>query len=330
MDRVFDEHRPEVVFHAAALKHLPLLERYPDEALKSNVIGTRNVLEAANRVGARHFINISTDKAANPTSALGHSKRLAEQLTAWFALNGVGENYISVRFGNVLGSRGSVLHSFGAQIERGGPVTVTDAEATRYFMTIPEACQLVIQAGAIGRPGEALVLDMGQRVKIVDVARHMIAMSGRSIDIVFTGLRGGEKLHEQTLGSGESDERPAHPLISHVAVPPLRPDLIDEQPWAIAARTPVPCVRLSGGELTWPASCSRPPTSASWSRSTCRARSPRAGSPRPALISRPSKPRWLAASAWRTGWRSARVRPHCTWACSHSGSNRATWFSPRR
>jgi FlaA1/EpsC-like NDP-sugar epimerase len=236
LGRIFAEHRPEVVFHAAALKHLPLLERYPDEAFKSNVIGTRNVLEAANRVGTRHFINISTDKAANPASALGHSKRLAERLTAWFAFNGVGEKYISVRFGNVLGSRGSVLHSFGAQIERGGPVTVTDPEVTRYFMTIPEACQLVIQAGAIGRPGEALVLDMGQRVKIVDVARHMIAMSGRAVDVVYTGLRGGEKLHEETLGAGELDVRPSHPLISHVAVPPLRPDLVDEQPWAIAAR----------------------------------------------------------------------------------------------
>lgn len=232
---VFERYRPEVVFHAAALKHLPLLERHPLEALKSNVIGTRNVLDAANNVAVRHFVNISTDKAANPTSALGHSKRLAEQLTAWFAHRGDGAKYISVRFGNVLGSRGSVLHAFAAQIERGGPVTVTDPEVTRFFMTIPEACQLVIQAGAIGRAGEALVLDMGEPVKIVDVARRMITMSGKVVEIVFTGLRNGEKVHEELLGDGEHGERPLHPLISHVVVPPLDPGLVEAHPWSRSA-----------------------------------------------------------------------------------------------
>ncbi|MGI8761834.1 MAG: polysaccharide biosynthesis protein [Jatrophihabitantaceae bacterium] len=228
---VFVEHQPHVVFHAAALKHLTLLERYPGEALKSNVFGTLNVLEAAASVGVEHFVNISTDKAANPTSALGHSKRLAEHLTAWFAQHDACGKYLSVRFGNVLGSRGSVLHSFAAQIEDGGPVTVTDPEVTRFFMTIPEACQLVIQAGAIGRGGEALVLDMGEPVKIVDVANRMIAMSGKDVEVVFTGLREGEKLHEELLGDGEAGIRPLHPMISHVVVPPIDPARIESQPW---------------------------------------------------------------------------------------------------
>jgi FlaA1/EpsC-like NDP-sugar epimerase len=232
---VFVQHQPDVVFHAAALKHLPLLERHPREALKTNVIGTLNVLEAAAHVGVRHFVNISTDKAANPTSALGHSKRLAEQLTSWFSQTVSEGTYLSVRFGNVLGSRGSVLHSFAAQIERGGPVTVTDPEVTRFFMTIPEACQLVIQAGAIGRPGEALVLDMGEPVKVLDVARRMIALAGKPVDVVFTGLRPGEKLNEELLGDGELGQRPLHPLISHVGVPALAPEEIASTPWAQAA-----------------------------------------------------------------------------------------------
>jgi FlaA1/EpsC-like NDP-sugar epimerase len=232
---VFLEHEPQVVFHAAALKHLTLLERYPREALKSNVIGTLNVLEAAAKVGVEHFVNISTDKAANPTSALGHSKRLAERLTSWFSECTPNGKYLSVRFGNVLGSRGSVLHAFTAQIEGGGPVTVTDPEVTRFFMTIPEACQLVIQAGAIGRGGEALVLDMGERVNIADMARRMIAMSGKAVDIVFTGLRDGEKMHEDLLGDGEHGERPLHHMISHVMVPSLDPHDLDTQPWIRAA-----------------------------------------------------------------------------------------------
>lgn len=227
----FDRHCPEVVFHAAALKHLPLLERYPREAWKSNVLGTLNVLQAAKNSGVNTFVNISTDKAANPISALGHSKRLAEQLTSWFS-HRVDGTYLSVRFGNVLGSRGSVLHAFHAQIEAGDAVTVTDPDVTRFFMTIPEACQLVIQAGAIGRAGEALVLDMGQPVRILDVARRMIEWSGKPLDVVFTGLRPGEKLHEELLGHDELDARPFHPLVSHVAVPGVAPASLDEQPWA--------------------------------------------------------------------------------------------------
>lgn len=236
LHEVFSKHRPQVVFHAAALKHLTLLERFPTEALKSNVTGTLNVLTAAAGVGVEYFVNISTDKAANPTSALGHSKRLAERLTSWFSEQGEGAKYLSVRFGNVLGSRGSVLHAFEAQIESGGPVTVTDPDVTRFFMTIAESCQLVIQAGAIGRPGEALVLDMGDPVRVVDVAKRMIAMSGRPIEIVFTGLRHGEKLHEELLNDGEIDARPLHPLISHVSVLSLDPSLVYRQAWSRAVQ----------------------------------------------------------------------------------------------
>ncbi len=215
---VFTEQQPDVVFHAAALKHLPLLEMHPSEALKTNVYGTANVIEAARAAGVHRFVNISTDKAADPTSVLGYTKRIAEQLTADAAHTSAG-TYLSVRFGNVLGSRGSVLTAFRAQVEAGGPVTVTDPEVTRYFMTVEEAVQLVIQAGAAGGDGEALVLDMGQPVKIDDVARRLAAQSDRPIDIVYTGLRPGEKLHEVLLGTGEIDRRPAHPLISHVSVP---------------------------------------------------------------------------------------------------------------
>ena len=222
---VFDEHRPEVVFHAAALKHLPLLEMWPAEAVKTNVFGTQNLIDAAKRAGVANFINISTDKAADPTSVLGYSKRVAERLTAAAGTDGNG-TYLSVRFGNVLGSRGSVLTAFRQQVEAGGPVTVTDPEVTRYFMTVEEAVQLVIQAGAIGDNGEALVLDMGEPVRIADVARQLVAQAPRPVEIVFTGLRPGEKLHEDLLGTGEVDVRPRHPLISQVLVPALATDVV--------------------------------------------------------------------------------------------------------
>jgi len=222
---IFEERRPEVVFHAAALKHLPMLEQYPDEAWKTNVLGTQNVLDAAKGVGVTTFVNISTDKAANPTSVLGHSKRLAERLTAWTA-DETGLRYLSVRFGNVLGSRGSMLPVFTAMIEAGGPLTITHPDVTRFFMTIPEACHLVVQAGGIGSPGEVLILDMGEPVRILDIAERMIAMSGRDIGITFTGLRDGEKLHEELVGDGESDNRPVHPKISHTAVPSIDPSAL--------------------------------------------------------------------------------------------------------
>lgn len=231
LNAVFEDRRPEVVFHAAALKHLPMLEQYPDEAWKTNVIGSLNVLNAALRVGVTTFVNVSTDKAANPpTSVLGHSKRVAEKLTAW-AGDRSGMRYLSVRFGNVIGSRGSMLPTFQALIAAGGPITVTHPEATRYFMTIPEACQLVIQAGGIGRAGEVLILDMGEPVSILEVAKRMIAMSGGNIEIVFTGLRPGEKLHEDLVGSREDLERPFHPQISHTRANAIEPERLDHAGW---------------------------------------------------------------------------------------------------
>ena len=216
INEIFETRKPQVVFHAAALKHLPLLERYPHEAYQTNVLGTLTMLKASQRAGVEVFVNISTDKAANPISVLGYSKRIAERLTADFAFSSGGGKYISVRFGNVLGSRGSVLMSFRDQITKGGPVTVTHRGVTRYFMTISEAVQLVIQAGAIGSTGEILVLDMGKPVKIYEVAEQLVRNSGKPIKIEVVGLRVGEKVHEELFGAGELDERPRHPLISHV------------------------------------------------------------------------------------------------------------------
>jgi FlaA1/EpsC-like NDP-sugar epimerase len=222
--QVFATRRPEVVFHAAALKHLPLLERFPGEAVRSNVWGTLNVLEAAAATGVEKFVNISTDKAANPVSVLGYSKRITERLTAHRSTIAAG-TYLNVRFGNVLGSRGSVVTAFQAQIAAGGPVTVTDPDVTRFFMTVQEAVQLVIQAAALGAGGEALVLDMGCPVRIDELAHQLAAQAERPVDFVYTGLRPGEKLHEELFGDGETDLRPLHPLISHVSVPPLDPAL---------------------------------------------------------------------------------------------------------
>ena len=213
INHIFETRRPEVVFHAAALKHLPLLERYPSEAYQTNVVGTATLLEAAKMINVQVFVNISTDKAANPISVLGYSKRIAERVTAYFGANTTHGKYISVRFGNVLGSRGSVLKSFRDQIEKGGPVTVTHKGVTRYFMTISEAVQLVIQAGAIGQNSEVLVLDMGEPVSIYDVATQLVRNSQKSVAIEIVGLRSGEKVHEELFGTGEVDTRPEHPLI---------------------------------------------------------------------------------------------------------------------
>ena len=218
--KLFEHVRPDVVFHAAALKHLTLLERFPNEAYNTNVLGTYNVLQAAAQVGVKRFVNVSTDKAADPTSVLGYTKRIAERVTAATASDSPG-TYLSVRFGNVLGSNGSVVHIFRAQVEAGGPITVTDPDVTRYFMTVSEAVELVIQAAAIGQDGEALVLDMGTPVKIADIARRLASQAPRKIQIVFTGLRDGEKLDEVLLGGDEVDYRPVHPLISHVRVPAI-------------------------------------------------------------------------------------------------------------
>lgn len=220
---LFEEHAPHVVFHAAALKHVPLLERHPAEAIRTNVWGTLTLLEAAANHGVERFVNISTDKAADPINVLGYSKRICERLTAYFASQ-AGGTFLSVRFGNVLGSRGSMLDTFKTQIASRSHVTVTDPEVTRFLMTIEEAVQLVIQAGAVGRDGEVLVLDMGDPVRIVDVARRLISQSDRPVSIEYTGLRLGEKLHEKLFGSDELDYRPVHELIAHIAVPALRPD----------------------------------------------------------------------------------------------------------
>ncbi|USQ76106.1 polysaccharide biosynthesis protein [Ornithinimicrobium cryptoxanthini] len=221
----FAEFKPEIVFHAAALKHLSLLERYPTEAWQTNVLGTLNVLQAATEAGVDTFVNISTDKAASPTSVLGYSKRIAERLTAHYAQTAPGR-YVSVRFGNVLGSRGSVIPAFTEQIRRGGPVTVTDPDVERYFMLIPEACQLVMQAGAIGHDGQAMVLDMGTPVKIVDVAHELIALSGKDVEIQFTGLRPGEKLTEVLFMTDEAHQPTSHPMMAAVDVPSLDPHFL--------------------------------------------------------------------------------------------------------
>ncbi|MDR1432168.1 MAG: polysaccharide biosynthesis protein [Propionibacteriaceae bacterium] len=227
---IFLQRSPDVVFHAAALKHLPMLQQYPAEAWKTNVIGTLNVLNAADAAQVTTFVNISTDKAADPTSVLGYSKLFAEKLTAYMARK-TDRHYISVRFGNVLGSRGSMSTLFALMIEDGGPIQLTHPEVTRYFMSIPEACQLVLQAGAIGKPGEALILDMGEPVLILDIAKRMIEMSGKKIDIDIVGLREGEKLHEQLVSSLESAEVTEHKKISHSRVEALSPDELDFDAW---------------------------------------------------------------------------------------------------
>lgn len=224
MVEIFDQRKPQIVFHAAALKHMPLLEHYPLEALKTNVLGTLNLLEAASMSGVETFVNISTDKAANPSSALGTSKRIAERLTSAKAIEDQSAKYVSVRFGNVLGSRGSVLTVFEKQIQDGGPLTVTDPEVDRFFMTIPEACQLVLQAAAVGSSGDTLVLDMGEPIKIAAVARTLIEQSGKQIEIVYTGLRENEKLSEELFDDSEEPKRSAkHEALSEVRVPPIYP-----------------------------------------------------------------------------------------------------------
>lgn len=208
MERIFQEHRPDIVFHAAAYKHVSLMEENPHEAIRVNVGGTRIITDLAVRYGVEKFVMISTDKSVNPSSVMGASKRLCEKLVQARAL-GKGHNtqFIITRFGNVIGSNGSVIPIFAKQIENGGPVTVTHPEVYRYFMTIPEACQLVLEAGFMGHGGEIFVFDMGQQVKIADLAKAMIKLSGfipdKDIQIVYTGLRPGEKLYEELLTDSE-------------------------------------------------------------------------------------------------------------------------------
>ena len=214
--QVFDRYRPDLVCHAAAHKHVPLMETSPFEAIKNNVFGTYNVAQAADRFGTQRFILISTDKAVNPTNVMGASKRLCEMIVQMMNDRSATE-YVAVRFGNVLGSAGSVIPLFRKQIRSGGPVTVTDKRVIRYFMTIPEAVQLIFQAGAYARGGEIFVLDMGEPVRIDNLARNMIRLSGFEPDVdipvVYTGLRPGEKLYEELLLSGEGMQKTKNDLI---------------------------------------------------------------------------------------------------------------------
>ena len=213
---VFKAHRPFAVFHAAAHKHVPLMETNVVEAVTNNVLGTKNIVDTAVETDVQHFVFISTDKAVRPTNVMGASKRVAEHVVRRAALKH-GTNFVAVRFGNVLGSRGSVIPTFVSQIREGGPVTVTHPEMRRFFMTIPEAVQLVLQAGALGKGGELFMLDMGEPVKVVDLARDLIRLSGlkegEDIEIKYTGIRPGEKLYEEMFFSDELAERTEHPKV---------------------------------------------------------------------------------------------------------------------
>lgn len=259
IDQLLSTHKPQVVFHAAAHKHVPLMEQNPTEAIKNNVFGTRTMAEAASRHQAERFVLVSTDKAVNPTSVMGATKRIAELLVQ--GMNGPNTTkFMAVRFGNVLGSRGSVVPRFKEQIARGGPVTVTHPEMTRYFMTIPEAVSLIIQAGSMGQGGEVFVLDMGAPVKIMDLAKDLVTLSGlklgQDIDIAITGLRPGEKLYEELLTAKEGVAATQHEQIFIAKQPPPAQFAVTETLLAAAALAEQSCppsavlslVQLLGGD----------------------------------------------------------------------------------
>lgn len=231
VSEVFRQTSPDLVFHAAAHKHVPLMELNPKEALRNNILGTRVVAEAALRIGVDRFVLISTDKAVNPSSVMGVTKRIAEHVVQGFSHKGV-TKFTVVRFGNVLGSNGSVVPLFAEQIRKGGPVTVTDPDIKRFFMTIPEAVQLVLQASVMGQGGEVFVLDMGEQIKIADLARNMIVLSGlvpeKDIAIAYTGLRLGEKLYEELFEAGEEVASTSHPKINRAIGAPLAAGDLDQ------------------------------------------------------------------------------------------------------
>lgn len=233
LDYVFRRYRPEVIFHAAAHKHVPLMELNPEEAVFNNIIGSKNLVSLALKYGVSHFVNISTDKAVNPTSVMGASKRIVELIVQDAARRaGAQQTFVSVRFGNVLGSRGSVIPVFREQIAAGGPVTVTHPEMVRYFMTIPEACQLVLQASGQGENGDIYILDMGEPVRIVDLARDLIRLSGFEPDvdipIVFTGMRPGEKLYEELMTDAERASETRHAQIFVARAQPVSGELLEQ------------------------------------------------------------------------------------------------------
>ncbi|MBV8562001.1 MAG: polysaccharide biosynthesis protein, partial [Actinobacteria bacterium] len=240
---VFEKYKPTIVFHAAAYKHVPLMETHPLESVRNNVVATRTVAELSAEFGVERFVLISTDKAVNPKTVMGQSKALCEWVVESLGhRRDVATRFVAVRFGNVLNSSGSVIPTFRRQIEKGGPVTVTHPEMTRFFMTIPEAVSLVVQAGAIGGRGQVFVLDMGEPVKIVDLAQNMIRLSGKQprlpgepdggpldVRIQFIGSRPGEKIHEELWGGDEAVGETAHPKIMRLSRPPVDPEWLAEQ-----------------------------------------------------------------------------------------------------